>query len=230
MTTRIPTPRSSTATLDYYLLHAGADDGRAAGLLVEEFVLDDDLCAVGLRSAGWTAAERDWWSSAAFARAVRTQPGLRARTTAVDRRAAEAAYRGLGGGTLPDEETLRGHFRDDAPLAPRAPLRLGAGPGVHRILFAGEPDDHRIARLSARLRLTGAPPPDAVPPGAVATGRLRVNDTELRWDLRRVGGIAWCIDVTSAPAGGDALRWLLRQLVGVARGHGLVPATVERLG
>ncbi|MEU6076225.1 hypothetical protein [Micromonospora sp. NPDC047074] len=230
MTTGALTPRSSTATFDYYLLRAEAGDGPATGLLVEEFVLGDDLSAVCLRSAGWAPAE-GWWSSAGFARAIRTDPRLRARLTAVDRPAAEATHRRLGGGSLPDEETLRGHFRDDAPLTSGAPLRLGAGPDVHRILFAGAPDGHQIARLSARLRMNDVPGPGGPDPGVAGTGGLRVNDTNLRWDLRRVGGgIAWCIDVTSEPAGGDALRWLLRQLIDIARGHDLVPATIERLG
>ncbi|MEO3777519.1 hypothetical protein ABGB16_11870 [Micromonospora sp. B11E3] len=230
MTTGTPTRRASTTTLDYYVLHSEADDGQPAGLLVEEFLLGDDLSATRLRSAGWTPADGGWWSSAAFARALRTDPRLRARLAATDRPTAEAVHRRLGGGPLPDEETLRGHFRDDVPLASAAPLRLGAGPVVHRVLFAGELDSRQVELLGAALRLGAARNPDVTRPGVVSTGRLRVNDTNFRWDLRRVGGgVAWCVDVTSEPAGDDALRWLLRQLVGLARRHGLVPATIDRL-
>lgn len=230
MITETLTRRVSATNLDYYLLHAEADHVQTTGLLVEEFVLDHDLSATRLRSAGWTAVDGGWWSSAAFAQAVRTDPQLRARLTATDRPTAEATYRELGGGTLPDEETLRGHFRDDVPLASGAPLRLGARPHVHRVLFAGELGAQQIARLSGLLRLDDAPSPDGARPGVVGTGRLRVNDTIFRWDLRRVGdGIAWCIDITSEPADDKALRWLLRELIDAARGHGLVPATIDRL-
>ncbi|MEU8261515.1 hypothetical protein AB0C02_12955 [Micromonospora sp. NPDC048999] len=228
MTTEALLRRADAGTLDYYLLHAETDAAQAAGLLVEEFVLADDLSAMRLSSAGWTAADGGWWSSAAFARAIRADQQLRTRLSAVDRAAAEATYRRLGGGTLPDEEALRGHFHDDVPLSSGAPLRLGAGTDVHRILFAGELDDRRLARLSALLRLGDVPTPTGRQPGVVGTGHLRVNDTNFRWDLRRVGG-AWCLDVTSQPAAGEALRWVLRQLSAVARGHGLVPATVDRL-
>ncbi|MFC4017395.1 hypothetical protein ACFOW4_05485 [Micromonospora sp. GCM10011542] len=222
--------RPSTATLDYYLLHAEADEARATGLWIEEFVLSDDLGAARLRSTGWAPGDDGWSSSAAFARAIRTDPELRARVTAIDRATAEATYRRLGGGDLPDEEALRGRFRDDSPLHSAAPLRLGTGPDVHRVLFAGAPDAHQIARLSALLRLDGTPGPDGVRPGVVGTGRLRVDDTNFRWDLRRLGpGIAWCIDVHSERPGADALRWLLRQLLDAGRGHGLLPVTVERL-
>ncbi|MCW3815072.1 hypothetical protein ONA91_11455 [Micromonospora sp. DR5-3] len=227
MTAETALRHPGSATLDYYLLQAEADEVEATGLLVEEFVLADDLSAARLRSAGWTPADGGWWSSAAYARAVRTDPRLRARLAAVDRATAEATYRRLGGGNLPDEDELRDRFRDDVPLATGAPLRLSAGPDVHRILFAGELDDRRLARLGALLRLDD---PDGARPGVVGTGRLRVNDTNVRWDLRRVGGgIAWCLDVTAEPAGGDGLPWVLRQLIGVARGHGLIPATIERL-
>ncbi|MFU8874543.1 hypothetical protein [Micromonospora sp. SL4-19] len=229
MTTETALRHASTTTLDYYLLH-GADEIQATGLLIEEFVLADDLSAARLRSAGWTPADGGWWSSATFARAIRSDRHVRARLTAVDRLDAETTYRGLGGGTLPDEETLRGHFHDDAELASGAPLRLGTGPDVHRVLFAGELDSRQTAHLCALLRLDDAPGPEGTRPGVVGSGRLRVDETNFRWDLRRVGGdIAWCIDVTSEPAGGDALRWLLRQFVGVARRHGLVPATIDRL-
>ncbi|MFJ8582207.1 hypothetical protein [Micromonospora sp. NPDC093277] len=228
MTTETPMLRTDTAALDYYLLHGGTGDGHAAGLVVEEFVLADDLSAPLLRSAGWTPAAGGWWSSAAFARSVRADRRLRARLTAVDRATAAATYHRLGGGTLPAEEALRDQFHDDLPLSSGAPLRLGTGPDVHRVLFAGELDDGRLAGLSAALRLAEGPSTTGARPGVVGTGRLRVDDTNLRWDLRRVGG-AWCIDVMSEPAAGDALRRMLRRLTGLARGQGLVPATVDRL-
>ncbi|MER7333873.1 MULTISPECIES: hypothetical protein [unclassified Micromonospora] len=224
-----PTLPASTAMLHYYLLHpTGGDDAAGAGLLVEEFVLGDDLSAVRLRSACWTA-DAGWRSSATFVRTVRTDPRLRSRLAAVNRPGAEAAYGRLGGGALPDEDALRRQFSDDVPLGAGTPLRLGAGPAVHRVLFAGEPDGDAIARLSALLRLGAASGPDVSDPGVVGTGRLRVNDTNHVWQLRRVGGVAWSIDVTSDPAGGDGLRWVLRQVTDVARWHGLVPATIERL-
>ncbi|GAA2710820.1 hypothetical protein GCM10010429_26710 [Micromonospora olivasterospora] len=221
--------RQASTSFDYYVLYAAAGDDQAVGLLVEEFVLADDLSAARLRGAAWTPADRGWWSSAAFARAVRADPQVRARLAATDRAGAEAVHRRLGGGTLPDEEALRGHFRDDVPLASAAPLRLDAGPVVHRVLFAGDLDSRQQELLGAALRLGAARGPDAARPGVVGTGRLRVNDTNFRWDLRRVGGIAWCVDVTSEPAGDDALRWLLRQLIGLVRRHGLVPAAIDRL-
>jgi hypothetical protein len=216
--------RTSTAALDYYVVQP------ETGLLVEEFVLADDLSAVRLRSAGWTPPRAGWWSSADFARAVRVDRRLRARLRAVDRPAAEATYRRLSGAALPDEEALRAYFSDDIPLASGEPLRLGGGREVHRVLFAGEPDGDVLDRLCARLRLADVATADGVRPGVLGTGRLRVGDTVLCWDLRRVGGgAAWSIDVTSEPAGGDALRGMLRRLTDVARHHGLVPTMVDRL-
>ncbi|MFU8854189.1 hypothetical protein ACNAW0_24860 [Micromonospora sp. SL1-18] len=228
MTTETLLRRANNSTLDYYLLHTDAGSMPAAGLVVEEFVLADDFSAARLRSAGWTPADGGWWSSAAFARAVRTDRQLRARLAAVDRAAAEATYRQLGGGTLPDEPALRDHFHDDVPLSSGTPLRLGAGTDVHRVLFAGELDDRQLARLSTLLWLNGTASPTGTQPGVVGSGRLRVNDTNFHWDMRHVGG-TWCLDVTSQPAASNALRWLLRQLTGLARGHGLIPATVDRL-
>ncbi|MEV0002904.1 hypothetical protein AB0H28_11520 [Micromonospora sp. NPDC050980] len=215
--TEAPVP----STLDYYLL----DPATPVGLLVEEFDLAEDLSATRLRTAGWTPADGGWWSSAAFARAVRADPNVRARVRAVTRADAEETYRRSGGRVLPDEETLRGHFRDDVPLAAVAPLRLGVGPAVHRVLFAGGLDAAPLAALRRALRLDGS-----TAAGVVGTGRLRVDDVTLRWDLRRVGGgVAWCLDVTAEPLDRTVVRPLLRRLIDVVRRHGLVPATVECL-
>ncbi|MFI5836130.1 hypothetical protein ACIA5A_20900 [Micromonospora sp. NPDC051300] len=207
-----------TSTLDYYLL----DPDRPRGLLVEEFELADDLSATRLRTAGWTPADGGWWSSAAFARAVRADPDVRARVRAVSRAGAAEAYRRLGGGALPDDDALRDRFRDDVSLAGAAPLRLDVGPPVHRVLFAGGLDAERLAAVRSALRLDGRTDQ--------GVGRLRVDGTTFRWELRHAGGVAWCLDVTAEPLDRDVLRSLLRRLTGVVRGHGLVPATVECLG
>ncbi|WP_431931531.1 hypothetical protein [Micromonospora sp. RP3T] len=217
------TSSAVTSAFDYYLLCPAGAPVAPLGLLVEEFVLADDLAATRLRTAGWTPAGGGWWSSAAFTRAVRADPGVRARLRAVTRADAEEAYLRSGGGTLPDEDVLRGHFREDVPLATVAPLRLGGGPPVWRVLFAGELDDERLAGLRTALRLS-----DGTGPGVAGSGRLRANDATFRWDLRRVGGgVAWCLDVTAEPAHRDALGPLLRRLSDVVRRHGLVPATIE---
>ncbi|GHJ16252.1 hypothetical protein [Micromonospora sp. AKA38] len=217
------TSSAVTSAFDYYLLCPAGAPVAPLGLLVEEFVLADDLSATRLRTAGWTPADGGWWSSAAFARAVRADPAVRGRLRAVTRADAEEAYLRSGGGTLPDEDVLRGHFREDVPLATVAPLRLGGGPPVWRVLFAGDLDNGRLAGLGAALRLSAG-----TGPGVAGTGRLRVDDTTFRWDLRRVGGgVAWCLDVTAEPAHRDALRPLLRRLTDVVRRHGPVPATIE---
>ncbi|MFI2713577.1 hypothetical protein ACH495_25980 [Micromonospora sp. NPDC018662] len=224
MTAAPVTSSAVTFALDYYLLCPADAPVAPLGLLVEEFVLADDLSATRLRTAGWTRADGGWWSSAAFAHAVRADPDVRARLRAVGRADAEEAYLRSGGGALPDEDVLRCHFRDDVPLATVAPLRLGDGPPVWRVLFAGELDDGRLAALRTALRLDAG-----TGHGLAGTGRLRVDGTMFRWDLRRVGGgVAWCLDVTAEPAHRDALRPLLRRLTDVVRRHGLVPATIER--
>jgi hypothetical protein len=230
VTTGTPILRASAGSLDYYLLRpASRDEARATGLLIEEFVLTGDLCAERLRSASWSPEHGGWRSSAAFARELRTDPALRARVAAVSRRSAEAAHEQLGGGPLPGEDILRGHFRDDLPLSSAAPLRLSAAPAVHRVLFAGELSGEQLASVRALLRL--GDPPAGEQPGVAGSGRLRVNDTNFHWDLRRVGGAAaWCVDVRSEPADAASLRWVLRQLTDVARSHGLLPAAIDRLG
>jgi hypothetical protein len=190
--------------LDYYLI-----DGATEGIVVEEFVRAADHTTVGLDTAGWTPADASWWSSAAFSRAMRGDPHLRARVVAGDREAAEAAYRRLGGGALPDEATLRGYFRDRLPLATAPPLRLRQehGTRVYRVLLAGDPRPDRVAAWPA-------------------TG------DQFTWELRRIGGgIAWAVDVTARLAGSDeAVGPLLRELTAAARRQGLIPVTTERLG
>ncbi|WBB71214.1 hypothetical protein O7602_15740 [Micromonospora sp. WMMD1128] len=219
MTQPLATSVVAPSTLDYYLLGPAAP----VGLLVEEFELADDLSATRLRTAGWTPADGGWWSAAAFTRAVRANPDVRARVRAVTRADAEETYRRLGGGVLPDDDALRDRFRDDVPLAATAPLRLGFGPAVHRVLFAGDLDAERLTGLRVALRLDGG-----TDPGVVGTGRLHLDGTALRWDLRRVGGgVAWCLDVTAEPLDREALRPLLHRLTDVVRRHGLIPATIE---
>ncbi|PGH45273.1 hypothetical protein COO58_13190 [Micromonospora sp. WMMA1996] len=213
--------------LDYYQLLAPAD-GVPLGLLVEEFELADDLSATRLRSAGWTPSDGGWWSSRAFARALRARPDVRARVRAVTRTAAEDTYARLGGGALPDEDTLRDRFRDDLTLAVAEPLRLGAGPAVHRVLFAGDLDAGRLAALVASLPADGVADAGPAGPGVVATGR---TPDAARWEVRRVGGgVAWCVDVTAERGSGAHLRTLLGAVTTVGRRHGLIPTTIERLG
>jgi hypothetical protein len=227
----------------YVLRSAGAGTIRARrrliparaitdGIVVEEFVLADDHTAVGLRSAGWTAADRRWWSSAEFGRAMRADPALRRRVAAAERAEAETAYRRLGGGDLPDEPTLHGYFRDYEPLATSAPLLFGTGPvpdgyqekGLYRVLFAGELTPERLADLRAVWHME-----TAEPERVAGTARLPVGDDLFTWDLRRIGeGIAWCLDVTAYLGAGSALGPLLRELTAIMRRHGMIPVTVER--
>ncbi|WP_139135675.1 hypothetical protein [Micromonospora yangpuensis] len=243
----VSTRPAGDGSLDYYLVRP-AGDGRSArrdggvgapdGILVEEFVLDREHCAVRLDSAGWTAGERRWWRAAAFSRAVRSDPAVRARVVPVDRDEAAAVLRLFGGADLPDERTLRGYFRDGTPLRTAAPLRLGgevtAGfhdTRVHRILFANDLTPPGLADLRARwpLTVTG----DLADPLArvIGTAELRVGDDAFRWELRRIGTVsAWCVDLTSDLAGphDDALRPMLRQLTTAMRRQGLIPVTIER--
>jgi hypothetical protein len=231
------------APLDYYLIFPGAGEpapgAEPAGLVVEEFVLAEDHSAVGLDSAGWTPADGRWWSSAEFSRGMRADPGLRARVAPVNRGDAQAAYRRLGGGGLPDEPALRAQFRDRAPLADVAALRLDSAPvpdgfderRVYRTLFARQLTVGGLARLRALWRME--PAGDLADPGArvIGTAGLRVSGDVFTWELRRIGAdVAWCLDLTACLAGGPghALGALLRELRAVMRQQGLVPVTVER--
>jgi hypothetical protein len=217
--------------LDYYLI--GDPIGSVDGIVVEEFVLADDHTAVELRSTGWTPADRRWWSSAEFSRAMRADPALRARVAAASRADVEIAYRRLGG-DLPDEPTLRGYFRDYEPLATSAPLLLGTGPvpdgyrdkRLYRVLFAGELIPERLADLRAAWHM-GAAESERV----AGTARLPVGDDLFSWELRRVGpGVAWSLDLTACLAsdGEGGLGPLLRELTAIMRRHGMIPVTVER--
>ncbi|MFI7029140.1 hypothetical protein ACIBK1_10590 [Microbispora rosea] len=225
------------AALDYYLIMpaADADGAPAEAIVVEEFTLTDDLRTVGLDTAGWwPAADGGWWSSAVFGRALREDPGLRARARAVSRPEAEAAYRGLGGGELPGETRLRALFRDHQPLPDSPPLRLTPprvpdgfhDTRVYRVLFAGEP---RLPLLADVVALAG----EAGDPGTriVGSGELRTDPDVFTWEVRRIGpGVACCLDLTAhlGTASSEALGPLLRRLTTAMRHAGAVPVTVER--
>jgi hypothetical protein len=126
----------TVADLDYYVVMEGG--GRAAALVVEEFVLAGDHTAAGLASATWTAG--GWGPSLSMR--LRKDPDLRARVAYATRQGAAEAFRVLGGGALPDESQLRQRLREYEPLNTAPPLRLGLTDApYYRILFAGEPAD-----------------------------------------------------------------------------------------
>ncbi|MGC4806993.1 hypothetical protein [Micromonospora sp. DT233] len=231
-----PAPPAAPA-LDYYLVHPDGPGGRAAapeGLVVEEFVLDADHSAVRLDSAAWTPADGHWWDAAAFSRSIRVDAGLRARVVGVPRQRAAGAYRQLGGGELPDEETLRGHFHDGQPLGTAAPLRLVPGPDagprhtrVHRVLFAADLRPDGLANVSEAWRMVSVGDPGA---RAVGVAERRIGPDTFTWYLRRVGGGGpWCLDLSADLSTGDAaIGPLLRELTTQLRMQGLIPVTVER--
>ncbi|MEO3868575.1 hypothetical protein ABGB18_07080 [Nonomuraea sp. B12E4] len=208
--------------MDYYLISAAAGDPEPAEILVEEFVLNDDHTAAGIDSAAWRAGS--WAGAPALTRELRSDAGLRARVTAVDRPAAAEALALLGGGELPDEAGLRAHFQRQ-PLPAESPLDLGSGPAArrYRILFAGQLGERELADARAALRLEPAADP-RVAGTAGADGFM--------WELRRIGAdIAWCVDVTTRPGGGQdvtALGALLHHHRQAIRGLGLIPVTIER--
>ena len=115
--------------LDYHLILSPATGAPSTadveGIVVEEFVRGDDWATVGLSSAGWTAGEGGWWSSASFSRRMRVEPELAGRVTPTSRYVAETVYRQRGAGQLPAEAVLRTYFRDHQPFATAPPLRLG---------------------------------------------------------------------------------------------------------
>lgn len=196
------------------------------GLLVEEFVLGPDHAAVGLRSAAWTAADRQWWDASAYSRGVRVDATLLGQVRAITRRGAQELYQRLGGGDLPDEATLRMYCAGVQPLG-SAPLFLSTGPArIYRVLFANELSPESRAQLRVAWDMTM---PDD--PRVLGSTRMALGDDVFAWDLRRIGlGAAWCLDVTVTLAGirDDAIRPVLRELTGVLRGHGLIPVTLER--
>lgn len=237
--------------LDYYVISARAGAGepspsstpslpgsppRLAGIVVEEFVLTDDGTATGLNNAVWTPEEGAWWSSAAFSRAMRTDPRVRNLIVAVSRPDAEAAFHQLGSGELPSEAALRSRFHDRLTFDGSPPLRLSPpevpegfhDKRVYRILFANDLGEAGLARLLEAWRMRSAGPSGG---RVVGTARLRVEGDLFTWDLRRLGaGAAWCVDLTAclASPAGDAIVPLLRELITTARFAGLIPVTVER--
>ncbi|MGP3928937.1 hypothetical protein [Nonomuraea sp. KM88] len=234
--------------MDYYLIAATAGGPSPAAILVEEFVLCDDYTAAGIDTAAWRpAAARPapdghagghtcsaavpaagaWTGGAPLSRDLRSDAGLRARMTAVDRRAAAQAYARLGGGELPAEPQLRARS-ERQPLPGDRPLDLGTSPGArrYRILFAGELGTGALASARTALRLE--PTGDPRVAGAAAAD---ADGHGFSWELRRIGsGIAWCVDVTArlgaAPA--TALGALLHHHRQAIRALGLIPVTIER--
>ncbi|GIG99965.1 hypothetical protein Pma05_65380 [Plantactinospora mayteni] len=218
---------------------ATTDRTSPAGILVEEFELGADCSAVRLDSIGWLPGDSHWHGAAAFSRAMRTDADLGGRVCGVSRQEVEAVYRRLGGGELPDEETLRGYFDDGTPLPNSAPLWLGTGQPtagfhqtrVYRILFTAGLAPDGLAKLLATWEMTVdhdlADPRTRV----VGTARRRVGDDAFGWDLRRIGaGAAWCLDVTAdlASPRDDTIEPMLRELTTAARLAGLIPVTIER--
>ncbi|WP_204055851.1 hypothetical protein [Microbispora corallina] len=234
--------RSQDTGLDYYLVLPeggphGSSASRVEGIVVEEFDLAGDFTTTALNGAGWTAADGEWWSSAAFGREMRRDPRLRSRVVAARRQEAEAAYRRLGGGDLPDETGLRARFRDPQPLPVAPPLRFGPADvpegyhdrRVYRLLFAGEPDDGCPGRLRGLWGMT--PPDDRADPGVAGRAGRRTARDAFTWDLRRIGpGVAWSLDLTAClgTSSDAALGPLLRELTTTMRHEGLIPVTVER--
>ncbi|WP_430499881.1 hypothetical protein ACQRWP_31855 [Micromonospora trifolii] len=223
--------------LDYYLvLPPLGDRGPATtveGIVVEEFTRHHDFTTTGLDSAGWTP-EAGWWSSVALSRGMRTDPEVLARVVPTSRREAEAVYRALGGGQLPDEWVLRTHFLDHQPIATAPPLRLGPAQApagfnerrVYRVLFAGDLRAEQVASLRTAWRT-----PDDSTSASVAGGRLEMGGDQITWDLRRVGGsLAWGLDVTVllSTDATDTVGSALTDLTNVLREHGLIPVTTER--
>jgi hypothetical protein len=198
--------------LDYYTV--SGRDGRLQTLVVEEFVLREDFTAAGIDCAGFDGV---WWSSADFSLRLRTDAAC---TTPVSRSGAETAFRELGGSRLPADSLLRDRFADRAVFPDVSPLWFGPDDGrrVYRLLFSGDLDERHLAGLVASLHLS------PVDDRGVAGRSVTEHGT---CELRRVGGFAWSIDLTFPGASAE-----IGPLVGVAmqtaRGHGLIPVTVER--
>ncbi|RGC69582.1 hypothetical protein C5N14_07795 [Micromonospora sp. MW-13] len=236
-----PAARVPQPALDYYLVEPdgpGAGSAAPEGLVVEEFVLGEDCAAVRLDSAAWTPADGHWWDCAAFSRSIRVDADLRRRVVGVPRHEAAAAYRRLGGGELPGEEALRGHFQDGQPLSTAAPLRLSPRPAgvgqrdsrVYRVLFAADLRPDGLANLGGAWRMASTAA--AADPGAriIGVAARRIGTDSFTWHLRRIGaGGPWCLDLNADLAGGaDPLGPLLRELTTALRMQGLIPVTIER--
>lgn len=156
----------TVADLDYYVVMEGG--GRAAAVVVEEFVLAGDHTAAGLASATWTAG--GWRPSLSMR--MRSDADLRARVTFASRAGAAEAFRVLGGGELPDEGGLRRQLRDYEPLNTAPPLRLGLTEvPYYRILFAGEPADEAAHPHLRRIGNGVAWCVDIAAPEGAAVGR-----------------------------------------------------------
>ncbi|WP_405086193.1 hypothetical protein [Microbispora sp. NBC_01389] len=231
---------SAQPALDYYLITPETGPGAfpAEGLVVEEFVFAGDHRTIGLNTARWSTDDRAWQSSAAFGRAMREDPRLRARVAAAGRTDAEAVCHRLGGGELPGEATLRECFRDTLALPDSAPLRLGPEGGsrgghdsrVYRVLFAGDLRLPGLARLAPEV-ITLAEDADDPRTRIAGTGGLRTARDVFTWELRRIGpGVACCVDLTAhlGTTCDDALRPLLRSLTTAIRHAGPIPVTIER--
>jgi hypothetical protein len=233
----------ATEQLDYYLIFAAPDDQARGvppdGVLVEEFVLVDDYSTAGRDSAGWTPVDGRWWSSAAFSRGIRLDPGLRDLAAPVSRDGAAEAFRQLGGGDLPDEPQLRACFQDRELAPAPAPLRLSAerAPAgfrerrIYSLVFAKALDLAGLEALWAGWRLTPVDDPADPQARVIGRARLTVADHVFSWDLRRLGpDLGWCVDVTAhlGPGPDAALGELLRELRLAMRRQGLIPITVER--
>ncbi|MCK2220124.1 hypothetical protein MF672_040960 [Actinomadura sp. ATCC 31491] len=215
--------------MDYYLISTSAHDRSPAGVLVEEFVLCEDFTAAGIDSAEWGSETGEWLAAPEVSRLIRSDGALRSRVTPVSRSEARDAYAGLGGGELPEEEELRGHFRRRQPLPAAAPLRLGSGAAQarrYRILFAGELGADGLAGAQAALRLEPTGDPRVVGKASGSAGGHGFT-----WELRRIGaGIAWCVDVTVRVGTGSlgTLGALLHHHRQAVREQGLIPVTIER--
>ncbi|MFI6265457.1 hypothetical protein [Micromonospora sp. NPDC051006] len=222
--------------MDYYVILGSAPGRRAAAetIVVEEFTHATDWTTSGLHSAGW-APDAGWRSAASVSRGMRADPRLRARVVPVTRDGADEVHGQLGGGPLPAEPALRGHFRDQQSLPASTPLRLGPAEvpegfherRVYRVLFAGDLPVDRLTNLAAHWRPTAGHRPSDPAPG----GRRRVGRDEHSWTLRRVGrDIAWALDLTSllATTTDHTVGPILHELTSVVRLRGLVPVTTER--
>ncbi|WDZ84792.1 hypothetical protein [Micromonospora cathayae] len=242
-----PTPRPAAGPvpeLDYYLVCPRQPDagwngygGPVEGIVVEEFRFDADHTVRRIDSAAWTPGEVGWWTAPDLSRRLRTDPALRGRVVGAARPDVAAVYHRLGGGTLPDEDTLRGRLAEGEPRRVAPPLVLNptpVAPGgqatrTYRVLFAHELTPDGLARLADEWRMVR--PAATRSTGVLGTAHRRVGADTFRWELRRIGSVgAYCLDVTVDLATGrdGTVRPVLRELTTSLRRQGLVPVTVER--